>query len=844
MSSGHSIFAAPHHQSLELMAVDALARGNAVAAFRLADRRCRIAPPPEAHSLVLRADASLRMGDRAAAVTDIARALRLAPDDLVANRRMLRWARGRAQLRAATALIAIERNPAILNKAVGILYRGGFDAIANLAVLHDAIEGWAAWRSDHPLELTIFTGEQPRTWTIESERCHPFRIFGQAASFLIPRPKSTEPQLITLSAAGRSLSSRWVAANAESPPTFRPSPCEQAPSEQRVTVVVPVYGNYNATRTCLTGLLEILRLAHHVLLVDDATPDPRIASYLTSLSTSRSVTLLRNPKNLGFVASVNRALGQLTSGDVVLLNADTIVPADLLDRLVAVARSSSDIGTIIPLSNNGDLASFPIPYQSNPLGTSADVGAIDTIAAKANPGAVVDIPNGVGYCMYITRQCLDAVGLLSADFSRGYLEDVDFCLRARAHGFRNVCAPSIYVGHAGGKSFGNEKRSLVVRNLDVLKTRFPDYRAQFAAFCLADPLRPYREAIERKLVVNQTRHRLLITGPGTLGAVARERARKISSTEEPALLLEPHRAGGERAVKITDSSGRSPQSVQFALASPGDTAALRDYLTKLRLSGAEIFDPARLTGELVKLLLELGVSFDLFLADAGLFGGADIFAIAAARSASQAAAGAATHSVRRNKDQPRAHHALIEAANRILVPCRHAAAFARACLHDDQLGKVERLPDRRRQPRLRRPPGHLCRIGFVPLRSGAHEYRLIEQIARIFCSERPDVSFTVIGATLDDLGLMRIGNTFVTGGVGPADFTRMVKAHALQCLFVSVCRPLFGHELQSLAINSPLPVAYFDWSKGHATVRQGDLPIDPKATIDGIVSALRAWMAV
>jgi GT2 family glycosyltransferase len=48
-----------------------------------------------------------------------------------------------------------------------------------------------------------------------------------------------------------------------------------------------------------------------------------------------------------------------------------------------------------------------------------------------NTGLAVDVPNGIGFCLYVTRRCLDEVGLLSEAFQRGYLEDVDFCLRAR-----------------------------------------------------------------------------------------------------------------------------------------------------------------------------------------------------------------------------------------------------------------------------------------------------------------------------------------------------------------------------------------------------------------------------
>ena len=195
-------------------------------------------------------------------------------------------------------------------------------------------------------------------------------------------------------------------------------------------------------------------------------------------------------------------------------------------------RPDPDIGTVTPLSNNGEETSFPVANKANPIGTIDDVLAIDAIAAKVNAGRIIDIPNGTGFCLYITRECLDAVGSLSEDFYRGYVEDVDFCLNARAKGFRNVCAPSIYVGHAGSKSFGREKRALVVRNYAVLDRRYPTYQAETAAFNFADPLAPSRQAIERAMQPSARRPRLLLTGAGFMASCCQERARQIASEQE------------------------------------------------------------------------------------------------------------------------------------------------------------------------------------------------------------------------------------------------------------------------------------------------------------------------
>ena len=114
---------------------------------------------------------------------------------------------------------------------------------------------------------------------------------------------------------------------------------------------------------------------------------------------------------------------------------------------------------------------------------------LDALARRANGGRAIDIPVGVGFCMYIRRACLDAVGPLRADlFAQGYGEENDFCLRARHLGWRHVAAPGVFVAHVGGHSFGAAAKHLRRATQALLERLHPGYSALIEAHALADPL--------------------------------------------------------------------------------------------------------------------------------------------------------------------------------------------------------------------------------------------------------------------------------------------------------------------------------------------------------------------
>jgi GT2 family glycosyltransferase len=812
----------PHHQALEMLCAKALERGDLATAYRLSDRRCRIRPLPEPHCFVLRAEALFRMGERAAAIDDLLTAIRLAPDDLAANRRMLSWGKPAQQLKAAKAIIECEREPHFLKQALAVLRRGGINAFATMQVRDDLIEGWAVWQGSGEICIAIADEERCVERFLDADVRHPLSgEFGSAVSFRLARERA--PQLISVLRDGDVLTEvRTAGCDGKSLPTQKLE-TTGVNCDASVTVIVPVYADYRATKACLEGLLSQLNKAHHAMIVNDASPDPRIHAMLAALAGAAHVRVLTNVGNLGFVGAVNRALKEVSSGDVIFLNSDTIVPKRFIERLGSAADSSPDIGTVTPLSNNGEFTSFPIPNRPNAICNGLDAGKIDQVAAHVNAGSVVNIPNGIGFCLYVTRSCLDAVGLLSDSYHRGYLEDVDFCLRARLHGFRNVCAASVYVGHAGSRSFGKQKRSLVVRNLKVVEQRFPAYRAECADFMLADPLRAARQAIEASLVASRQRGVLLVTCSGAVATVARERARCLLAGEPRAvLILEILCRRGRIIAKLSDAGDAVPQSLEFVSPVSGDATDLLRTLRQLLLKRIEIFDVGRIPLAVLNALLELSIPYDLFLAHTQL----------GLEHASFQMSGQTVPTPLFCRD-------FITRAERVLVPDVQAEAAARSLSHH----KITSLASVTAQVRrsLRRLNGPAGRLGLVPVRECAQEHQFMREVITRLVNTQPGLGIIVAGSTHDDTDLMRAG-AFVTGSIEAIELHRLFRRYQLDRIVLCVTRPLFGHPIISTVMTSELPVAYLDWSGGSCPVRDFDLPLDPTLSTETVIGCLLPWV--
>jgi len=269
-----------------------------------------------------------------------------------------------------------------------------------------------------------------------------------------------------------------------------------------VDVIVPVYRGELETRACLESVLAAsTNTSREVVVVDDASPEPTIRAWLRELASNGLVTLIAHPSNRGFVASVNEGMALHPDRDVVLLNSDTEVAPGWLDRLAGHARGDPSIGTTTPFSNNATICSYPHPHVDNPLPPGETTATLDQAFASANPRLCADIPTAVGFCMFISRRCLDATGPFDeARYGAGYGEEVDFCMRAARAGFRNVCAGDVFVRHVGEVSFqgaGEERRERAQAIVDEL---YPEFKTRLYRHLAQDPLKPMRRRVDAVLL--------------------------------------------------------------------------------------------------------------------------------------------------------------------------------------------------------------------------------------------------------------------------------------------------------------------------------------------------------
>jgi GT2 family glycosyltransferase/glycosyltransferase involved in cell wall biosynthesis len=619
-----------------------------------------------------------------------------------------------------------------------------------------------------------------------------------------------------------------------SAPLTRWRPLESSRASRRLPartvgldIIIPVYRGRRSTLACIDAVLATLIPAARVIVVDDATQDRALAAELDALQAAGKIVLLRNATNRGFVGSVNRALARSRSRDAVLLNSDTRVFGDWLTRLKATAYGAARVGTVTPFSNSGSIASYPRSSE-DPMST-AEAAVLHALAAATQAGASVEIPVGVGFCLYIRRDCLEDTGMFDeAVFGKGYGEETDFCLRARRRGWSHRLAADVFVYHSGGRSFGTRREALLHRSQRLINLRHPGYSGFIADFETQDPAAPLRRRLDAERVAALPGRFVLLVSLALPGGVARfvaDRSRALRAQGLTPLVLRPHRPGDTGRCEISTDSLDVP-NLQYDI--PGELDALVALLRRLTLERIEIQHFLHLDPRVIDAVRRLEVPYEFVVHDYALICPRVTLIDGTGRFCGEPAVTDCEACVKRNGSVLRERISVTRLRERSAVWLREAARVVVPSA--DTAQRLKRyfplemtvvphappaLPAPGAQPGAPAPvrrPREDGRVRVAVLGAiGRHKgFDVLLECALDATARTLPLEFVVIGYTEDDAKLLRTGKVFVTGRYADGEALPLMRREAPDLtLLPSVYPETWCYALDE-ALAAAVPIVAFD----------------------------------
>ena len=229
-----------------------------------------------------------------------------------------------------------------------------------------------------------------------------------------------------------------------------------------LSVIIVNWNTRDLLVRCLNSITQVTqRMKAEIFVVDNRSSDE---SGRTVKERFSQVILIENETNLGFAGANNQALRRSKGNYLLLLNPDTQVKEEPIQKLISMMDAHPDVGiTGVQLLNSdgskqNSIANFP-SLATELLNKSL----LRWLSPGKFPGKEKDYPEPIevdsviGACMMVRREALDQVGLLDEDYFL-FLEETDWCYRMKRAGWKIYHVPDAEVYHFQGKSAEKEKK--------------------------------------------------------------------------------------------------------------------------------------------------------------------------------------------------------------------------------------------------------------------------------------------------------------------------------------------------------------------------------------------------
>jgi len=233
-----------------------------------------------------------------------------------------------------------------------------------------------------------------------------------------------------------------------------------------IEFIVPVYNSIHHARNCIRSVLEHATAPYHLFVVNDCSDSHTGRELREMLAGCANATLLDHQQNMGYLRSVNEAIGAGAADIRVMLNSDAMLSPGACERLRKGFESDESIGVISAVSTWANWTKIPFPAGANRLDLEA------FIAAQSDLGRV-DIGNASGFFFAVRQTLFRELGVFDEAYNPGYWEEADFCMLAMSKGWRVVVDRQLYIYHHGWGSFQKSGRDLhMERNRGTFMARW------------------------------------------------------------------------------------------------------------------------------------------------------------------------------------------------------------------------------------------------------------------------------------------------------------------------------------------------------------------------------------
>jgi len=227
-----------------------------------------------------------------------------------------------------------------------------------------------------------------------------------------------------------------------------------------VSLIIPTRNGLELTKQCIDSIVEKTTYPNYeIIIVDNNSDDPEALAYFEMLKENDRIRVLRDERPFNYSALNNNAVAQANGEYVGLINNDIeVISPDWLSEMMSIALQPG-VGAV----------GARLWYPNDTLQHGGVIIGLGGVAGHSHKGLqraslgyfgraqlIQTFSAVTAACLVVSKDIYKAVGGLNEKELTVAFNDVDFCLKVRAAGYRNVWTPYAELYHHESATRGME----------------------------------------------------------------------------------------------------------------------------------------------------------------------------------------------------------------------------------------------------------------------------------------------------------------------------------------------------------------------------------------------------
>jgi GT2 family glycosyltransferase len=232
----------------------------------------------------------------------------------------------------------------------------------------------------------------------------------------------------------------------------------------KLSIVIIAWNSEEFIDECLSS---IGNLEYEIIVVDNDSKDNTVKIIEEQFP---HVKLIKNSYNSGYTHATNQGIRVASAPFILLLNPDTIVLDNALDKMLQFMQSKLDIGALGPQLLNPDRSIQPscreFPTFRNLFPEIIGIARIRKRSSRWKMGyfdhnSLLEVDQPMGSALLIRKEVFEKIGLLDERYFN-FMSDVDICHRIKQAGYKIYFLPDAQVMHSLGGATRKVKKKMIL----------------------------------------------------------------------------------------------------------------------------------------------------------------------------------------------------------------------------------------------------------------------------------------------------------------------------------------------------------------------------------------------